>query len=86
MAIERVMGIHRAPLSAVSTQEGNSAASTSASGETSRDKTQARVEDSALSSSRQPSATASMRPYSRQWCMWNPAAIPRPSPRQERRA
>ena len=44
MALERVMGIHSSPLSAVSTQGGNSAAGTSASGETSRDKTQARVE------------------------------------------
>ena len=44
MALERVLGIHSAPLSAVSTQGGNSAAGTSASGETSRDKTQARVE------------------------------------------
>ena len=44
MALERVMGIHSAPLSAVSTQGGSSAAGTSASGETSRDKTQARVE------------------------------------------
>ena len=44
MALERVLGIHSSPLSAVSTQGGNSAACTSASGETSRDKTQARVE------------------------------------------
>ena len=44
MALERVLGIHSAPLSAVSTQAGSSAAGTSASGETSRDKTQARVE------------------------------------------
>jgi len=38
MAIERVMGTHSAPLSVVSTQGGISAAGTSASGETSRDK------------------------------------------------
>jgi soluble lytic murein transglycosylase-like protein len=44
MALERVMGIHSAPLSAVSTQGGRTAAGASASGETSRDKTQARVE------------------------------------------
>jgi soluble lytic murein transglycosylase-like protein len=44
MALERVMGIHNAPLSAVSTQGGSAAAGTSASGETSRDKTHARVE------------------------------------------
>jgi soluble lytic murein transglycosylase-like protein len=44
MALERVMGIHNAPLSAVSTQGGRSAAGPSASGETSRDKTQVRVE------------------------------------------
>jgi soluble lytic murein transglycosylase-like protein len=44
MALERVMGIHSTPLSAVSTQAGSSAAGTSASGETSRDKTSARVE------------------------------------------
>lgn len=44
MALERVMGIHNAPWSAVSMQGGISAAGTSASGETSRDKTQARVE------------------------------------------
>lgn len=44
MALERVLGIRSAPLSAVSTQGGNSAAGISASGETSRDKTQARVE------------------------------------------
>jgi soluble lytic murein transglycosylase-like protein len=44
MALERVMGIHNTPLSAVSTQAGRSASGTSASGETSRDKTQARVE------------------------------------------
>lgn len=44
MAIERVMGTYSAPLSVVSTQGGIAAAGTSASGETSRDKTQARVE------------------------------------------
>lgn len=44
MALERVMVIHSAPLSVVSMQGGSSAAGTSASGETSRDKTQARVE------------------------------------------
>jgi soluble lytic murein transglycosylase-like protein len=44
MALERVMGIHSAPLAAVTTQAGKAAAGTSASGETSRDKTQARVE------------------------------------------
>ena len=44
MALERAIGIHSAPLSAVSTQGGSSAAGTSASGETSRGKTQARVE------------------------------------------
>jgi soluble lytic murein transglycosylase-like protein len=44
MAIERGIGIHSALLSVVSTQGGISAAGTSASGETSRDKTQARVE------------------------------------------
>jgi soluble lytic murein transglycosylase-like protein len=44
MAFERVMGIPNAPLSAGSTQGGRSAAGTRASGETSRDKTQARVE------------------------------------------
>jgi len=44
MALERVLGIHSAPLSAVSTQGGSSAAGTSPSGETSRDKTQTRVE------------------------------------------
>jgi soluble lytic murein transglycosylase-like protein len=43
MALERVLGIHSAPLPAASTQGGTSAAGTSASGETSRDKTQARV-------------------------------------------
>ena len=43
MALERVLGIHNAPLPAASTQGGISAAGTSASGETSRDKTQARV-------------------------------------------
>ena len=44
MALERVMGIQSAPLSAVPTQGGVSAAGAGASGETSRDKTQARVE------------------------------------------
>ena len=44
MAFERVMGIQGAPLSAVPTQGGVSAAGAGASGETSRDKTQARVE------------------------------------------
>jgi len=44
MALERVMGIQGALLSAVSTQGGVSAAGAGASGETSRDKTQARVE------------------------------------------
>jgi soluble lytic murein transglycosylase-like protein len=44
MALERVMGIHSVPLEAVSTQAGKAAAGTSASGETSRNKTQARVE------------------------------------------
>jgi soluble lytic murein transglycosylase-like protein len=44
MALERVPGIYSAPLSAVSTQGGKSAAGPSASGETSRDKTHARVE------------------------------------------
>jgi soluble lytic murein transglycosylase-like protein len=44
MAIERVVGIHSAPLPVVSAQGGISAAGISASGETSRDKTQARVE------------------------------------------
>jgi len=43
MALERVMGRHGASLSTVSTQGGVSAAGTSASGETSRDTTQARV-------------------------------------------
>ena len=43
MALERVLGIHSAPLPAASTQGGTSAAGTSVSGETSRDKTQARV-------------------------------------------
>src|SRR6266852_9191742 len=44
MALERVLGIHNAPLPAASTQGGISAAGTSASGETSRDKTHVRVE------------------------------------------
>src|SRR5215475_2482259 len=44
MALERVLGIHSAPLPAASTQGGNPVTGTSASGETSRDKTQARVE------------------------------------------
>ncbi|HSX78019.1 MAG TPA: transglycosylase SLT domain-containing protein, partial [Candidatus Saccharimonadia bacterium] len=44
MALERVLGIHSAPLPAASTQGGISAAGTSASGETSRDKTHVRVE------------------------------------------
>src|SRR3989442_37604 len=44
MALERVMGVHGAPLSVISPQGGSSAAGTSASGETSRDKTPARVE------------------------------------------
>src|SRR5712691_1049282 len=42
--------------------------------------------DSALSSTRQLSATTSMQPYSRRWYMWNPAATPRPSPQRERKA
>ena len=41
MALERVLGIHSAPCPAASTQGGLSATGTSASGETSRDKTHA---------------------------------------------
>jgi soluble lytic murein transglycosylase-like protein len=44
MALERVLGIHSAPLPAASTQGGSPVAGASASSETSRDKTQARVE------------------------------------------
>jgi soluble lytic murein transglycosylase-like protein len=44
MAFERMLGIRSAPLPAASPQGGISAAGISASGETSRDKTQARVE------------------------------------------
>jgi soluble lytic murein transglycosylase-like protein len=44
MALERVMGIRSAPLSAVSPQKGSSAAGISASSETPRNKTHARVE------------------------------------------
>ena len=44
MALERVLGIHSAPLQAASTQEGIPVTGASASSETSRDKTQARVE------------------------------------------
>ena len=43
MALERVLGIHSAPLPAASTQGGSPVAGASASSETSRDKTQARV-------------------------------------------
>ena len=44
MALERVLGIHSAPLPATSTQAGIPVTGASASSETSRDKTQARVE------------------------------------------
>jgi soluble lytic murein transglycosylase-like protein len=44
MALERVMGLNSAPLPAAATRGGLSAAGASASGETSRDKTHARVE------------------------------------------
>ena len=43
MALERVLGIHSAPLPAASTQGGSPVTGASASNETSRDKTQARV-------------------------------------------
>ena len=43
MALERVLGIHSAPLPATSTQGGIPVTGASASNETSRDKTQARV-------------------------------------------
>jgi len=43
MALERVLGIHSAPLPAASAQEGSPVTGASASSETSRDKTQARV-------------------------------------------
>ena len=90
MALERVMGIHSAPLPAVATQGGNSAVVVSASGEPSRDKTQARVERLAVTRAflvgKKPSATTWMRPCSQPWCTWNQAATPRPSPPRERRA
>jgi soluble lytic murein transglycosylase-like protein len=43
MALERVLGIHSAPLPAASAQRGSPVTGASASSETSRDKTQARV-------------------------------------------